>query len=117
VLVGMLLGAETAFIVDRDFIAASVYLGLSAALSIVGIVNAPTVKWNANGGMTLGYLFAAVVCLGFVLMKLPKREKDDDELALDAEEGRTPPPAADIMALEPSESEVKESEPAAPALA
>ena len=105
VLVGMLLGAITAFIVDRNFVAASVYLGLSAALSFVGIVNAPTVKWNANGGMTLGYLFAAAVCLAFMLMRLPKREKEADELALDAEEAQAQPPAADIMALEPSDSQ------------
>ena len=105
VLVGMLLGAVTAFIVDRNFVFAGIYLTLSAALSFVGIVNAPTVKWNANQDMTLGYLFAAALCFLFILMKLPRRAKEADELALDAEEGLTPPPAADIMSVDAETSE------------
>ncbi len=103
VLVGMLLGAVTAFIVDRNFVFAGIYLTLSAALSFVGIVNAPTVTWNANQDMTLGYLFAAALCFLFILLKVPRREKEADELALDAEEGVTPPPGADIIAV-PAES-------------
>jgi AGZA family xanthine/uracil permease-like MFS transporter len=91
VLAGMLLGAITAFVVDRNFIAAGVYMTLGAGLSFVGIVNAETVTWNANQGMTLGYLFGAVVCFAFATLKLPRREKEADELEQDAEETMTAP--------------------------
>ena len=50
---------------------------------------------NANGGATLGYLFAAAVCFALAAMKLPLREKEADELALDAEEGLVPPADGD----------------------
>jgi AGZA family xanthine/uracil permease-like MFS transporter len=99
VLAGMLLGAVTAFVIDRNFIAAGIYLVLGSALSFVGIVNAETVRWNANQDITVGYLFAAAVCFVFALMKLPRRAKEADELALDAEEGLSappPPPAVDV---------------------
>ena len=91
VLAGMLLGAITAFVVDRNFVAAGVYMVIGAVLSFVGIVNAETVKWNANHQMALGYLLGAVVCFAFAAMKLPRREKEADELEQDAEETMTPP--------------------------
>jgi AGZA family xanthine/uracil permease-like MFS transporter len=104
VLAGMLLGAVTAFVIDRNFIAAGIYLVLGSALSFVGIVNAETVRWNANQDITVGYLFAAAVCFVFALMKLPRRAKEADELALDAEEGLSDPPspAVDVAAAEPA---------------
>ena len=61
-------------------------------LTFVGIISAEKVELNANAGVTLGYLFAAAVCFAFATMKLPLREKEADELALDAEEGLAPPP-------------------------
>ena len=105
VLGGMLLGAVTAFIVDRNFIAAGVYLVLGSALSFVGIINAETVKWNASQDITVGYLFAATLCFAFALMKLPRREKEADELALDAEESVTTPSAAGIVTTDPTAAE------------
>ena len=80
VLAGMLLGAMVAFIIDRNFIWAAGYLIAAAALSFVGIISAEKVELNANGGATLGYLFAAAVCLVFAAMKLPLREKEADDL-------------------------------------
>jgi AGZA family xanthine/uracil permease-like MFS transporter len=98
ILAGLVLGAVTAFLIDRNFLWAAGYLVAAAGLTFFGIINAEKVEVNANGGMALGYLFAAVVCLGFALLKLPRREKEADELALDAEEGlvevvSTPEPA------------------------
>jgi len=97
VLAGMVLGAVVAFIIDRNFIWAAGYLVAAAGLTFVGIISAEKVELNANGGATLGYLFAAAVCLALAAMKLPLRKKEADELALDAEEGLAPPPAADVM--------------------
>jgi AGZA family xanthine/uracil permease-like MFS transporter len=93
----MMLGAVTAFIIDRNFIWAGGYLVAAAGLTFVGIISAEKVELNANGGATLGYLFGAVVCFALAMMKLPLREKDADELALDAAEGLAPTPAADIV--------------------
>ncbi|SOD71915.1 AGZA family xanthine/uracil permease-like MFS transporter [Jatrophihabitans sp. GAS493] len=87
VLCGMVLGAIVAFIIDRNFIAATIYCLVAAGLSCVGIINAETVKWNASPGVTLGYIFAAVVCIAFALTKPTRREKEADELLMDAEEG------------------------------
>ena len=63
VLAGMVLGAVVAFIIDRNFIWAAGYLVAAAGLSFVGIISAEKVELNANGGATLGYLFAAAVCV------------------------------------------------------
>jgi adenine/guanine/hypoxanthine permease len=92
ILSGMVIGAVVAFLIDRKFIWAGGYLLGAAALSFVGIINAEKVEFNANGQVTLGYLFAAVICFGFATMRLPLREKEVDELALDAAEGLGPDP-------------------------
>ncbi|MDQ5841111.1 MAG: regulator [Chloroflexota bacterium] len=86
VLAGMMIGAVVAFIIDRNFVWAAGYLVVAAALSFVGIINAEKVQLNASSQVTIGYLLAAAVCIAFAAMKLPRREKEADELALDAEE-------------------------------
>ena len=86
VLAGMMIGAVVAFIIDRNFVWAAGYLVVAAALSFVGIINAEKVQLNASSQVTIGYLLAAAVCIAFATMKLPRREKEADELALDAEE-------------------------------
>jgi AGZA family xanthine/uracil permease-like MFS transporter len=92
VLAGMVLGAVAAFIIDRNFIWAGGYLVAAAGLTFVGVISAEKVELNANTGATLGYLFAAAVCFALASMNLPRREKEADELALDAEEGLAPAP-------------------------
>ncbi|TQN46966.1 AGZA family xanthine/uracil permease-like MFS transporter [Humibacillus xanthopallidus] len=101
VLAGMMIGAVVAFIVDRNFVWAAGYLVGAAALSFFGIINAQQVELNANAEVTLGYLFAAAVCVAFAMMRLPRREKDADELELDAEEGMVSRPA-DVAEPEPT---------------
>ena len=90
VLAGMILGALVAFIVDRTFVKAGIVCVIAAALTFVGIIHAEKVEWNANGGMTVGFLFGAVVCFAFALTKPAPRVKDAEELALDAKEGGAP---------------------------
>ena len=103
VLAGMVLGAVAAFIIDRNFVWAGGYLVAAAALTFVGIISAEKVELNANGGATLGYLFAAAVCFALATMKLPLRVKEADELALDAEEGLAPTPEAEASPDDASE--------------
>ncbi len=96
VLAGMVLGAAAAFIIDRRFLWAGSYLVAAAGLSFVGIISAEKVAINANAQVTIGYLLAALVCFALMALKLPVREKEADEIALDAAEGlvHTPEPAA-----------------------
>lgn len=105
-LVGMLLGAVTAFIIDRRFMHGAVYLLAGAVLTFFGVINAEKVSVNANPGMTLAYLLAAATCAVFMALRLPAREKENDELELDAAEQRADtltgaePVAADLIAPE-----------------
>ena len=90
VLAGMVLGAIVVFIIDRDFIRAGITCVIASVLVFAGIIHAEKVEWNANGGMSLGFLFAAVVCFGFALTHPTRREKEPDEIAMDALEGIAP---------------------------
>jgi AGZA family xanthine/uracil permease-like MFS transporter len=79
ILAGLVLGAIVAFIIDRRFWQAAAFCGFGAALSWIGLIHAEEVQWGSNGQVTLGYLFAAVVCAGFTLLKLPPRDATEDE--------------------------------------
>ena len=46
-------------------------------------------EWNANGQVSLGYLFAAIVCAAFTLLKVEPRDPSEDLLP---EEGGAPEP-------------------------
>ena len=65
VLVGVLLGAITCFVIDRRFIAAGISSGIAAALSFVGLINAHEVGLNASPAVTLGYLLLTVLLVAF----------------------------------------------------
>ncbi|GAA2731734.1 hypothetical protein [Actinocorallia aurantiaca] len=67
ILAGMILGAIAAFIIDRRFLWAAGYAGAGAVLSFIGLVHGEEVRWNAAGQVSLGYLFAGLVLLGFGL--------------------------------------------------
>jgi len=67
ILAGMILGAIAAFVIDRRFLWAAGYAGAGAVLSFIGLVHGEKVEWNAEGQVALGYLFAALVLLGFGL--------------------------------------------------
>jgi AGZA family xanthine/uracil permease-like MFS transporter len=67
ILAGMLLGAITAFLIDRRFLWAAGYCLAGAALSFIGLVHAEKVEWAANPQVSLGYLLFAAVCAFFYL--------------------------------------------------
>jgi adenine/guanine/hypoxanthine permease len=65
VLVGVLLGAITCFVIDKRMYAAAVTSVIAAGLSFVGLVNAYEIGWNASPGVTIGYLILAAILAGF----------------------------------------------------
>lgn len=65
VLVGIVLGAIVCFVIDRRFYAAAIMSAIGAALSFVGLINAYEVGFNAAPGVSLGYLFFALIFVGF----------------------------------------------------
>jgi AGZA family xanthine/uracil permease-like MFS transporter len=76
ILAGLVLGAVVAFVIDRAFVAAAAFAAFGAVLSFVGLIHAEKVQWNADGQVSLGYLFAALVCLAFAALRLPRRTPD-----------------------------------------
>ncbi len=67
VLAGLLLGAITTFLIDRKFFWAAGYSAGGAVLGFIGLVHGQKVGWDIGGQIALGYLFAAVVLVGFGL--------------------------------------------------
>ncbi|WP_127504591.1 regulator [Actinoplanes solisilvae] len=87
ILAGLVLGAIVAFIIDKRFWHAAVFAGSGAVLSFIGLIHAEKVQWNADGQVTLGYLFLTVVCVLFALSKPVPRVPGQDEM--DSFEGNT----------------------------
>jgi adenine/guanine/hypoxanthine permease len=79
ILAGLVLGAIVAFIIDKRFWHAAVFAGSGAVLSFIGLIHAEKVQWNADGQVTLGYLFLAVVCVLFALSKPAPRVPEEGE--------------------------------------
>jgi AGZA family xanthine/uracil permease-like MFS transporter len=79
ILAGLVLGAVVAFIIDRRLVAAAGFCFAGAALSFIGLIHAPEVGWNANGQVTLGYMFFGIVCLLFSLTKPEPIYHNDEE--------------------------------------
>jgi AGZA family xanthine/uracil permease-like MFS transporter len=69
VLAGLVLGSIVAFVIDRSFVWAAGYCLLGAALSFIGLIHGVKVEWNANGQVSLGYLFAGLIFLAFSFAK------------------------------------------------
>jgi AGZA family xanthine/uracil permease-like MFS transporter len=67
ILAGLVLGAITAFIIDKEFVSAAIYCFIGAVLGFVGLIHAESVGWNVGGQIALGYAFAGVILLGFAL--------------------------------------------------
>lgn len=83
ILAGLILGALVAFVIDKRFVPAAVVALFGSALSFVGLIHAPKVGWDENGGVSVGYLFAAVLCGALALTHPAARVPDADELELD----------------------------------
>jgi AGZA family xanthine/uracil permease-like MFS transporter len=90
ILAGLILGAIVAFIIDKRFWNAAIFSGAGAVLTFVGLIHAEKVQWNADGQVSLGYLFLTVICVLFALTKPAPRVPDADELELERLHGGAP---------------------------
>ena len=107
VLAGLVLGAITAFLIDRQFFWAAGYAAGGAVLGFIGLIHGPKVGWDIGGQIALGYLFAAVIFVAFGF--LIRRDKEavtspepDPELAAlpaDAMPAEAGPTAAEADAM------------------
>jgi AGZA family xanthine/uracil permease-like MFS transporter len=79
ILAGLVLGAIVAFIIDKRFWHAAVSAFAGAVLTFVGLIHAEKVQWNADGPVTLGYLFLTVVCVLFALGRPEPRVPEPGE--------------------------------------
>jgi len=112
ILAGLVLGAVVAFLIDRRFVHAAITCAVGAVLAWIGLIHAAEVAWAANPQVTLGYLFAAVTCLAFALLRLPPRDTSADEI-YDPENGTTVL-ADDEPVAAPASVAVTEAAPATP---
>ena len=79
ILAGLVLGAITAFIIDKEFVSAAVYCFVGAVLGFVGLIHAESVGWDVGGQIALGYAFAGVILLGFALFNRGKTAQAEAE--------------------------------------
>ena len=79
ILAGLVLGAIVAFIIDKRFWHAAIFSATGAVLTFVGLIHAERVQWNADGQVSLGYLFLTVVCVLFALRRPAPREPEPGE--------------------------------------
>ncbi len=68
ILAGLVLGAITAFIIDKKFVSAAVYCFIGAALGFIGLIHAEQVGWDVGGQIALGYALAGIILLGFAFV-------------------------------------------------
>ena len=97
ILAGLVLGAITAFIIDKKFVSAAVYCFIGAALGFVGLIHAEQVGWDVGGQIALGYAFAGIVLLGFAFVTRRDAPTPTEEPAT-ATIDEVSPPAVDAPA-------------------
>jgi AGZA family xanthine/uracil permease-like MFS transporter len=108
ILAGLVLGAITAFIIDKKFIPAAIYCFIGAAVGYIGLIHAPQVGWGVGGQISLGYLFAGIILLGFGLFTRRKEaavaegESTEDELPAQRAEEHEPAAVAPIDTSRPA---------------
>ena len=71
-LAGLLLGAITAFLIDRRFFWSAGYCAAGAILGFIGLVHGAKVGWDIGPQIALGYLFAAIILAVFGLLNRGK---------------------------------------------
>ena len=76
VLAGIVLGAVAVFIIDRNFIWATIYSAVGTGLASIGLIHGAEVGWMDNGQVVLGYAFMTAVCAGAYFLKAVPREYD-----------------------------------------
>lgn len=80
VLVGIVLGAMTCFAIDGKMRAAALTALIGAGLSFFGLINAVEVGFNASPGVSLGYLFLAVIFGAYGIRRTNEAPALDDDL-------------------------------------
>ena len=99
ILAGLVLGAITAFIIDKKFLSAAVYCFIGAVLGFIGLIHGEQVGWNVGGQIALGYAFAGIVLLGFWLVQRQRGTPTPTEEPTTATiDEMSPPPAVDAPA-------------------
>ncbi|PHV66527.1 regulator [Williamsia muralis] len=83
VLVGLVLGTMVTFIIDKKFLYAALASVAGAALTFIGLIHAPEVEWAAAPEIALGYLFFAIVCLGYHFLPNARDEVETDAVKAD----------------------------------
>jgi adenine/guanine/hypoxanthine permease len=108
ILAGLVLGAITAFIIDKKFIPAAIYCFIGAAVGYIGLIHAPQVGWGVGGQISLGYLFAGIILLGFGLFTRRKEsavvesESTEEELPVQRADEHEPAAVAPIDTSRPA---------------
>jgi adenine/guanine/hypoxanthine permease len=108
ILAGLVLGAITAFIIDKKFIPAAIYCFIGAAVGYIGLIHAPQVGWGVGGQISLGYLFAGIILLGFGLFTRRKEsavvesESTEEDLPVQRADEHEPAAVAPIDTSRPA---------------
>ena len=98
ILAGLVLGAITAFIIDKRFVSAAVYCFIGAALGFIGLIHAEQVGWDVGGQIALGYAFAGIILLGFAFATRGEDPAKTEEPATATIDAAPQPPAVDAPA-------------------
>ncbi|MHB1294128.1 MAG: regulator [Anaerolineae bacterium] len=81
---GMILGAITVFLIDRNFRAAGAYALAGAVLSFFGFVHGQRIGWAESPGVALGYLLMAGLLFAFSLLPATKVEEREGAAGAEA---------------------------------
>jgi adenine/guanine/hypoxanthine permease len=98
ILAGLVLGAITAFIIDRKFVSAAVYCFIGAVLGFIGLIHAEQVGWDVGGQIALGYALAGIILLGFAFVTRHEVPVKPDEPSTATIDEVAQPPAVDAPA-------------------
>jgi AGZA family xanthine/uracil permease-like MFS transporter len=104
ILAGLVLGAIVAFLIDKRFLSAGIFCLVGSGLSFIGLIHGTEVAWNANGQAALGYLFGALTCFAFMLLRLPVRDDSHDYDGIEGEGAPLPVPAPREAEPEPAQA-------------
>lgn len=78
---GMILGAITVFMIERQFRSAAAYALAGAVLSFFGFVHGQRIGWAQSPGVALGYLLMAILLYGFTFLPRPVEEEEREGAA------------------------------------
>ena len=80
IIVGMILGSITVFIIDHKFLHAAITSLIAAVLTFFGIIHG-VISINANGEMTIGYVLISLIFIGYYVYYKMKGENNYEEVS------------------------------------